>query len=129
MKFESLEKNKSIDECTKLFDINTFDNPKKASTYIHKAFEDDFNYAIDETLKDNISRVNLLDMMVFDRAYFEKDINGWSLLAIADGVGSAKYADIGSKEAVNISVDYLKNIISDKFNHEHLIDSIHYSRS
>ena len=70
-----IQRGKSIDECTKLFDINTFDNPQKASTYIHKAFENDFDFAIDETLKDNISRANLLDMLTFDRVDFEKNIN------------------------------------------------------
>ena len=68
-------RNKSIDECTKLFDINSFDNPQKASTYIYKAFENDFNSNIDETLKDNVSRINLLDMLTFDRVDFEKNIN------------------------------------------------------
>jgi len=71
----AIQRGKSIDECTKLFDINTFDNPQKASTYIYKAFENDFDFAIDETLKDNVSRIDLLDMMTFDRADFEKNIN------------------------------------------------------
>lgn len=70
-----IQRNKTIDECTKLFDINSFDNPQKASTYIHKAFNNDYNFAIDETLKDNVSRVNLLDLMSFDRIDFEKVIN------------------------------------------------------
>lgn len=71
----SYPKGKSIDECTKLFDINSFDNPQKASTYIYKAFESDFKFNIDETLQDNISKVNLLDMIIFDRVDFEKVIN------------------------------------------------------
>lgn len=71
----AIQRGKSIDECTKLFDINTFDNPQKASTYIYKAFENDFDFAIDETLKDNVSRIDLLDMITFDRADFEKNIN------------------------------------------------------
>ncbi len=71
----AIQRNKSIDECTKLFDINSFDNPQKASTYIRKAFENDFDFAIDETLKDNVSRIKLLDMMTFDRIDFEKNIN------------------------------------------------------
>lgn len=70
----AIQRNKTIDECTKLYDINSFDNPKKASTYIYKAFNgEDFN--IDETLKDNIFKINLLDMMTFDRVDFEKNIN------------------------------------------------------
>ncbi len=71
----AIQKNKTIDECTKLFDINSIDNPQKASTYIYKAFENDFDFAIDESLKDKVSRVDLLDMMTFDRAFFEKNIN------------------------------------------------------
>ncbi len=70
-----IQKSKTIDECTKLFDINSFDNPKKASTYIYKAFDGDLKAEIDESLKDNISRVDLIDMMTFDRVDFEKSIN------------------------------------------------------
>lgn len=70
-----IQKSKTIEECTKLFDINSFDNSKKASTYIYKAFNGDFDFEIDETLKENISRINLIDMMTFDRVDFEKVIN------------------------------------------------------
>lgn len=70
-----IQKSKSIEECTKLFDINSFENPKKASTYIYKAFNGDIESEIDETLKENIVRINLIDMMTFDRANFEKVIN------------------------------------------------------
>ena len=70
-----IQRGKSIDECTKLFDIESFDNPKKASTYIYKAFEGDLDFEIDEELKENITRVDLLDIMTFDRADFEKVIN------------------------------------------------------
>lgn len=71
----AIQKYKTIDECTKLFDSEIFDNPKKASTYIYKAFEGDLDFEIDETLKDNISKVNLIDMMSFDRLDFEKIID------------------------------------------------------
>lgn len=70
----AIQRGKSIDDCTRLFDINSSDNPQKASTYIYKAFKNE-NIDIDESLKDNISKVNLLDMMTFDRADFEKTIN------------------------------------------------------
>ncbi len=70
----AIQRAKTIDECTKLFDINSFDNPQKASTYIYKAFRND-EIEIDETLKENISKVDLLDMMTFDRVDFEKTIN------------------------------------------------------
>lgn len=71
----AIQREKSIDECTHLFDMNTFDNPQKASTYIYRAFNGDTTSEIDDSLKDNISRVNLLDMMTFDRVDFEKIIN------------------------------------------------------
>lgn len=70
----AIQKGKSIDDCTRLFDINSFDNPQKASTYIYKAFKNE-NINIDESLKDNILEITLLDMMTFDRADFEKTIN------------------------------------------------------
>lgn len=70
-----IQKSKTIEECTKLFDINSFVNPQKASTYIYKAFNGDFDFEIDETLKENISRINLIDMMTFDRVDFEKVVN------------------------------------------------------
>ena len=71
----AIQRGKSIDECTHLFDMNTFDNPQKASTYIYRAFNGDTTSEINDSLKDNISRVNLLDMMTFDRVDFEKVIN------------------------------------------------------
>jgi len=70
----AVQRGKSIDECTRLFNISSFDNPQKASTYIYKAFKNE-EIEINETLKENISRVNLLDMMTFDRVDFEKVIN------------------------------------------------------
>lgn len=70
-----IQRGKNIDECTKLFDAEIFDNPEKASTYIYKAFAGDFEIEIDESLKNNISRINLVDMFTFDRVDFEKSIS------------------------------------------------------
>lgn len=70
----SINRSKTIDECTRLFDADKFDNSQKASTYIYKAFKNE-NIDIDESLKDNISKMNLLDMMTFNRTDFEKVIN------------------------------------------------------
>ncbi|MDR0829174.1 MAG: restriction endonuclease subunit S, partial [Prevotellaceae bacterium] len=70
-----MQRGKSIDECTKLFDENSFVNDEKASTYIYKAFSNDYEFPIHESLKENISRVNLVDMLTFDRATFEKNIS------------------------------------------------------
>lgn len=70
-----IQRSKTIDECTKLFDVNSFDNPKKASTYIYRAFNDDLESQIDESLENNVLRVDLLDMMTFDRVDFDKVVN------------------------------------------------------
>ena len=70
-----IQRDKTIDECTRLFDEKIFENPEKASTYIYKAFNGDYNFPIHESLINNISRVNLVDMLNFDRASFEKNIS------------------------------------------------------
>src|SRR5690606_14389109 len=70
-----VQRGKSIDECTQLFDVESFDNPEKASTYIYKAFQGEFDLAISESLQQNISYQNLVDMLTFDRITFEKTIS------------------------------------------------------
>tara|TARA_B100000686_G_scaffold296937_1_gene328868 strand:- start:268 stop:4032 length:3765 start_codon:yes stop_codon:yes gene_type:complete len=70
-----IQRGKTIDECTKLFDPDCFDNPEKASTYIYKAFSGDFKTDIDENLKNNIFHHDLIDMMTFDREAFDKTIS------------------------------------------------------
>ncbi len=70
-----IQRGKSIDDCTQLYDAKLFDNPQKASTYIYKAFNGDFNAEIPESLQKNISRINLVDMLTFDRIDFEKNIS------------------------------------------------------
>lgn len=70
-----IQRGKSIAECTKLFDENSFENPEKASTYIYKAFQGDFDFEIHESLQKNISRHDLVDMLTFDRIDFEKNIS------------------------------------------------------
>ncbi|MUU78464.1 restriction endonuclease subunit S [Winogradskyella endarachnes] len=71
-----IQRSKTIDECTQLYDIKDFANENKASTYIHKAFtENKFNLEIPEFLKENVSYQNLIDMLTFDRADFEKNIS------------------------------------------------------
>jgi type I restriction enzyme M protein len=71
----ALQKDKSIDECTKLFDPEMFDNPEKASTYIYKAFHGDHDFKIADELQQNIVRNDLVDMLTFDRVDFEKSIS------------------------------------------------------
>ncbi len=69
-----VQRSKSIDECTKLYDADIFDNPEKASTYIYKAFKGE-KINIHPTLKKNINRQSLVDMLTFDRVEFEKNIS------------------------------------------------------
>lgn len=70
-----MQRGKHIEECTQLFDPNTFNNPQKASTYIYQAFNGDFTSPIDAAMQKNISRHSLVDMLTFDRVEFEKTIS------------------------------------------------------
>ena len=71
-----IQRGKTIDECTQLYDVNDFTNENKASTYIYKAFtENEFDLEIPASLKENISYQNLTNMLTFDRADFEKNIS------------------------------------------------------
>tara|TARA_R110001583_G_scaffold174587_1_gene329037 strand:+ start:602 stop:4240 length:3639 start_codon:yes stop_codon:yes gene_type:complete len=71
----AMQRSKSIDECTQLYDENNFSNPEKASTYIYKAFNGEFDLDLPENLQQNISYHNLVDMFTFDRVDFEKNIS------------------------------------------------------
>lgn len=70
-----MQRSKSIDECTQLYDADSFSNPEKASTYIYKAFNGEFDLDIAENLTSNITYQNLVDMLTFDRVDFEKNIS------------------------------------------------------
>ncbi len=69
-----IQRGKTIDECTSLYDDNSYENSLKANSYIYSAFSGNFK-DIDESLKNNISYVDLVDMMTFDRVDFEKNIS------------------------------------------------------
>lgn len=71
----AIQKGKNIDECTQLFDTNSYDNPEKASSYVYGAFKGDYTSPIAEGMQSHISRVSLIDMLTFDRPIFEKGIN------------------------------------------------------
>lgn len=71
----AIQRSKSIDECTQLYDADSFTNPEKASTYIYKAFLGEFDLEISENLQQNLSYHNLVDMFTFDRVDFEKNIS------------------------------------------------------
>lgn len=70
-----IQRSKSIDECTQLYDADSFTNPEKASTYIYKAFNGEFDLEVSENLQQNVSYHNLVDMFTFDRVDFEKNIS------------------------------------------------------
>lgn len=70
-----IQRGKNIEDCTQLFDAEIFDNPTKASTYIYKAFAGDYDFDINEAMKNNVSRHDLVDMLTFDRVEFEKNIS------------------------------------------------------
>ena len=71
----AIKKGQSIDECTQLFDPEVFDNPEKASTYIYDAFKGKYDREIHSTLKNNVFRFDLVDMLTFNRSEFEKNIS------------------------------------------------------
>jgi len=70
-----IQRSKSIDECTQLYDANTFTNPDKASTYIYSAFNNKLDLDIAENLQHNISYHSVVDLLTFDRVDFEKNIS------------------------------------------------------
>lgn len=70
-----IQRGKTIAECTKLFDEDSFENEEKASTYIYRAFKGDFESPIHPNLQQNITRHALVDMLTFDRVEFEKNIS------------------------------------------------------
>ena len=70
-----MQRGKHIEDCTKLFDPDIFENPEKASTYIYKAFNNDFDFPVHESLENNISRHDLVDMLTFNCVDFDKAIN------------------------------------------------------
>jgi len=70
-----VQRSKTIDDCTQLYDAKSFDNTEKASTYIYKAFNGELDLTLPENLQSNISYHNLVDMFSFDRADFEKSIS------------------------------------------------------
>lgn len=71
----AIQRGKNIDECTKLFDANNYDNPEKASSYVYRAFKGDYTSPIDEGMQSHISRVSLIDMLNFKRDSFEKNLS------------------------------------------------------
>ncbi len=94
-----IQRSKSIDECTQLYDADSFDNPEKASTYIYKAFLGEFDLEIPENLQKNINYQNLVDMFTFDRVDFEKNI---SLTAKKKVVIESKYEQVKISQVLEV---------------------------
>jgi len=69
-----IQRGKSIDECTSLYDETSYTNILKANSYIYSSFNGKEKEIV-ESLKENISYINLVDMMSFDRITFEKNIS------------------------------------------------------
>ena len=70
-----INRGKTIEECTKLYGSDTNDNREKVDVYIREAFKGNINLSIHKELEKNISYSNLIDLMVFDRADFQKEIS------------------------------------------------------
>jgi type I restriction enzyme M protein len=71
----SIKDGQTIDESTNLYNANDNNDFSKASSYIYNAFLGNHNLEIAENLKENMSYINLLDMLTFDRAEFEKNFS------------------------------------------------------
>lgn len=72
----SMQRSKTIDDSTQLYNANNLLDPTKASTYIYKAFEDsNATIDVDAAMQKNVSQHNLVDMLTFDRVEFEKNIS------------------------------------------------------
>lgn len=71
----AIQRGKNIDECTQLFDVDSDNNPEKASTYIKQAFAGNYHSIISENMKSHISRSALIDMLTFDRDTYDKSIS------------------------------------------------------
>ena len=87
----AIQRGKNIDECTKLFDTNSYDNPEKASTYVYRAFKGDYTSPIAEGMQSHVCCVSLIDMLTFERDSFEKNI---SLTAKKKVLISSKYKQL-----------------------------------
>ncbi|MDR0989648.1 MAG: restriction endonuclease subunit S [Prevotellaceae bacterium] len=71
----AIQRGKEIAECTMLFDADSYDNPAKASTYIYKAFKGEPLSDIPEEMKAHVFTMNLVELLTFDRADFEKTLS------------------------------------------------------
>lgn len=89
-----IQRGKAIDECTMLYDPNSYENELKASSYIYSAYKGEFK-VISESLKENISYARLVDMLDFERSGFKNTLtlnakkkviieSKWNLLELSE---------------------------------------------
>lgn len=109
-----IQRGKSIEECTYLFDAESYDNPDKASTYIHRAFCGNFESEIAESMQKNVFRTRLVDMLTFDRVDFDKSISisgkkkikidtKWNLTKLEDAASVIRGVTYSKEDQVNYS--------------------------
>lgn len=70
-----LRRGKLIDECTLLYHPEEIVHPERINTYILDAYAGKYNRTIPENISKYITRANLVDMLTWDRAEFEKNIS------------------------------------------------------
>ncbi len=106
-----IQRAKTIDECTSLYDDSSYTNELKANSYIYAAFEGK-EKEIDESLKENISYIDLIDMMSFDRTLCEKNIllnakkkvkieSKWELISLAQVANIVRGLTYSKENQVN----------------------------
>ncbi|MGJ0356032.1 N-6 DNA methylase [Aliarcobacter cryaerophilus] len=69
-----IQRKKSIDECTSLYDNNSYENLLKVNSYVYSAFNGE-EKSIEESLKENIFYIDLIDMIDFKKINFDKFIS------------------------------------------------------
>lgn len=72
---KSIQKGKTIEECTKLFNENNDYDTSKVSYYIRNAFLGNYDLEINNELSSHISYQNLFDLFSFNEATFDLTIN------------------------------------------------------
>lgn len=69
-----IDENKTIEECTQMFDPESFENPSKVSTYIYSAFRGIYDLEIHQNLQNNVEYTNLISLLNFKNASFDLKI-------------------------------------------------------
>ncbi len=70
-----IQKTKSIDECTKMYNSENQEDETRANSYVYGAFLGKKNQVVHASLEKNVFEIGLLGAMDFNRAEFEKTIS------------------------------------------------------